>query len=204
MDFDDFGGIPMGGNFGFPGGHAGFAGDSFGNAFNSSGLGRKPQGATERELRVTLEELYYGTTKKEKIKSWEKEIIIKPGWKTGTKLTYHGEGDNGGDLIIKIVQIPHNFYIREGNDLVYQATITLSQALTGVRLTLPDLTKKTHDITIKEVIHPTYETRIKGAGMPKVKDPNTFGDMIVRYTTKFPTHIRDTDRAKLKEILSQF
>jgi len=102
------------------------------------------------------------------------------------------------------VQTPHSYYTREGHDLVYVANITLSQALTGVRLGLPDLTKKdlSHDVAIKEVINPNYEYRIKGAGMPKPKAPNTHGDMIVRFNIKFPTQIRDADRAKLKEILS--
>jgi DnaJ family protein B protein 4 len=69
-------------------------------------------------------------------------------------------------------------------------------------LTVPDLKGKNHDVLIREVISPNYEYRIKGAGMPKPKTPDQYGDMIVRFTIQFPQSIKENDRNQLKQILS--
>jgi DnaJ-class molecular chaperone len=67
---------------------------------------------------------------------------------------------------------------------------------------VPDLSGKSHEVLIRDVISPTYEYRIRGAGMPRPKTPDQHGDMIVRFAIQFPAHVKDTDKPVLKQILS--
>lgn len=41
-----------------------------------------------------------------------------------------------------------------------------------------------------------------GAGMPKPKTPDQFGDVIVRFSIQFPSTIKDSDKPLLKQILA--
>lgn len=59
-------------------------------------------------------------------------ISVKPGWKSGTKVTFQKEGDqsNGkipSDIVFIIRDKPHPLFRREGSDLRYTARLTLKQ-----------------------------------------------------------------------------
>jgi DnaJ-class molecular chaperone len=199
----------------------GYGGPPFGAQFSNMGSKKRKSESMERELPCSLSELYHGTTKREKVVRTiakengqriqsEKvfEIVVKPGWKNGTLITFHNEGDCSpgslpGDVCFKISQIRHPYFIREGHDIVYHCKISLAQALTGVKLNLEDMVGKKHEILIREVISPNFEHRLKGCGMPKPKAPTTFGDLIIRFDIQFPKSVKDTDRPMLKQILAQ-
>jgi DnaJ-class molecular chaperone len=89
-------------------------------------------------LYVTLEELYTGTTKRMRITSKrivdsagstqqvaaEKEIVVKAGWKNGTKITFENEGDEApgvipADVVFTLQTKPHDRFERDGDDLIY-------------------------------------------------------------------------------------
>lgn len=94
---------------------------------------------------MTLEEINTGCVKKMKIsrrvlqadgtpKKEDKyvSISVKPGWKSGTKVTFQKEGDqaNGkipSDIVFIIRDKPHPLFRREGSDLRYTARLTLKQ-----------------------------------------------------------------------------
>jgi DnaJ homolog subfamily B member 5 len=96
-------------------------------------------------LYVTLEEINTGCVKKMKISrrvlqpdgTSKKEdkyvsISIKPGWKSGTKVTFQKEGDQAkgkipSDIVFIIRDKPHSLFRREGSDLRYTARLTLKQ-----------------------------------------------------------------------------
>lgn len=94
---------------------------------------------------ATLEEINKGCVKKMKIsrriiqadgtpKKEDKyvSIAIKPGWKSGTKVTFQKEGDQSrgkipSDIVFIIRDKPHSLFKREGSDLRYTARLTLKQ-----------------------------------------------------------------------------
>jgi DnaJ family protein B protein 5 len=99
----------------------------------------------EHDLYVTLEEINSGCVKKMKIsrrvlqpdgtpKKEDKyvSISVKPGWKSGTKVTFQKEGDQAkgkipSDIVFIIRDKPHPLFRREGSDLRYTARLTLKQ-----------------------------------------------------------------------------
>ena len=59
-------------------------------------------------------------------------ISVKPGWKSGTKVTFQKEGDQTkgkipSDIVFLIRDKPHPLFRREGSDLRYTARLTLKQ-----------------------------------------------------------------------------
>ena len=102
-------------------------------------------------LFVTLEDLFTGTTKRMRITSKrvvdgsgtmqqiaaEKEIVVKPGWKNGTKITFENEGDEApgvipADIVFTLQTKPHDRFERDGDDLVHTCAVDLKDALGGV------------------------------------------------------------------------
>lgn len=98
------------------------------------------------ELKVSLEEVFSGCTKKMKISRKrlnpdgctmrnEDKILtvdIKRGWKEGTKITFPKEGDETpsnipADVVFVVKDKPHPVFRREGSDIIYPAKISLRE-----------------------------------------------------------------------------
>lgn len=172
-----------------------------------------------KSLPLTLEELYTGCTKKMKITkklvdasgkvvpvTKILDLVIKPGWKRGTKITFENEGDEipnskPGDIIFIIDEKPHKFYTRKDDDLYYPIDINLKQALTGFKLTIQTLDNKPLEIDIREIISPNYKKIIANEGMPNHKNPSQRGNLIIEFNIKFPTDLTPDQRLKIKDIL---
>ncbi|XP_032939659.1 dnaJ homolog subfamily B member 1 isoform X3 [Catharus ustulatus] len=120
--------------------------------------GRRQDPPVLYELRVSLEEIYSGCTKKMKIshkrlgpdgKTVRNEdkiltIEVKRGWKEGTKITFPKEGDQTAtnipaDVVFVLKDKPHDVFRRDGSDIVYPARISLREALCGCTVTVPTL-----------------------------------------------------------------
>jgi len=187
----------------------------------SSSYSRQPA-AVERTFACTLEEIYRGHNKRLRItrsvynergeatpQSKIIEIPVPPGSMTGTEFLVQGVGDvypgkPAGDMIFVLEEKPHNSYIRDGNDIIYTAKITLAQALTGVKINLPTLDGQSVEVLIRDVIKPGYEKRITGRGMPIPKYPGHFGDLIVKFDIQWPNKIDNKeDRTLLKRVLAK-
>uniref|UniRef100_A0A8D0FD72 J domain-containing protein n=1 Tax=Strix occidentalis caurina TaxID=311401 RepID=A0A8D0FD72_STROC len=100
------------------------------------------------ELKVSLEEIYHGSTKRMKItrrrlnadgrtmRTEDKilNVVIKRGWKEGTKITFPKEGDATpdnipADIIFILKDKPHSHFKRDGTNVVYTANISLKEAV---------------------------------------------------------------------------
>lgn len=140
--------------------------DPFGafGRFGFNGLSRGPRRAPEplyprrkvqdppvvHELRVSLEEIYHGSTKRMKItrrrlnpdgrtvRTEDKilHIVIKRGWKEGTKITFPKEGDATpdnipADIVFVLKDKPHAHFRRDGTNVLYSALISLKEVGLG-------------------------------------------------------------------------
>ncbi|XP_058058449.1 dnaJ protein homolog 1 isoform X2 [Anopheles bellator] len=174
----------------------------------------------EHDLYVTLEEIYHGCVKKMKISrgvlqpdgTSKKEdkyvsISIKPGWKSGTKVTFQKEGDQAkgkipADIVFMIRDKPHVWFRREGSDLRYTARLTLKQALCGVIFEVPTMTgEKLRISTKQEIIKPNTVKRIQGYGLPFPKEPSRKGDLLVAFDIKFPDKLTPSEKEVLNDML---
>lgn len=136
---------------GFPMGVGGFPTVNFGRPRPAPEPARRKQDPpVTHDLRVSLEEIYSGCTKKMKIshkrlgpdgKSVRNEdkiltIEVKRGWKEGTKITFPKEGDQTSsnipaDIVFVLKDKPHNVFKRDGSDVIYPARISLREVGAG-------------------------------------------------------------------------
>lgn len=243
MDVDDdmggFGGFPFGampggmGNMGgTPGGMGGMPrGRGFRSASGSSGTPRhhspskKENNEIVRQLKVSLNELCSGTTKRLKVgrrlldgttEDKVLEIQILPGWKSGTKVRFPKAGNElpGGDaqdLVFVVEEKPHEVFQREGNDLTATLQISLVEALAGA----PGNKRVTRVLELLDgrrvqvpsplgIVKPGMETRVPGEGMPIRKEGGvkSRGDLVVKWDVGFPETLSPAQKEGIRKVLS--
>jgi DnaJ family protein B protein 4 len=173
---------------------------------------QRPRTIVQIDLPCTLEQLNHCITRKMKInrrvdgRCEEKVLMLdlQPWWKTGTKVTFEGEGDKeaGGppqDIQFVVRVVPHAIFQREKENLVCERTITLRDALCGYLLSVRGLDGEELRKQFDEVIKTGTEYRFPGSGM-YTKDGRR-GDVIVRFKVKFPDRLSPEEKAQVRRIL---
>jgi DnaJ family protein B protein 4 len=173
---------------------------------------RRPRTIVQIDLPCTLEQLNHCVTRKMKItrrvdgRSEEKMLMVElqPWWKTGTKVTFEGEGDREPgkppqDIQFMIRVTPHAVFQREKENLICERTISLRDALSGYQLSVRGLDGEELRKQFDEVIEPGREYRFPGSGM-HTKDGRR-GDVIVKFKVKFPTRLSPDVKAQVRRIL---
>jgi len=70
-----------------------------------------------------------------------------------------------------------------------------------VKIGIPHLDGTTRQVVIQDrVIDPGYEHRIYGAGMPKPKQPGSYGDLIIKFDIKFPKSLTQQQKEQAKKL----
>lgn len=174
----------------------------------------------EANLYCSLEELYSGAVKKQKIIRQkltddlrsvrpEEKILtveVQAGWKAGTKLTFPAQGDETpnmgpGDVIFTIKEKPHPRFKRDKNDLIFTPKISLLQALIGCKIDCLLLDGRTIPVAINEVVHPKFQKILTGEGMPISKKPGQKGDIIINFDVVYPQNLGIAQKEELSKLL---
>ncbi len=131
------------------------------------------------------------------------QIKIPPGVDTGSKIRIRGEGEEGekggppGDLFVFIFVEAHDFFSREGDDLICQIPISFPQAALGTEIEVPTLTGK-GNLDIPKGIESGQILRIKGEGFPRTRGYGR-GDQIVQIIVKTPNNLTKRQEEILRE-----
>jgi DnaJ-class molecular chaperone len=73
------------------------------------------------------------------------DVNVPPGTESGQVLRLRGQGQPGigggppGDALIEIAVAPHPFFRREGNDILIEVPVTLTEAVAGSKVTVPTI-----------------------------------------------------------------
>jgi DnaJ homolog subfamily B member 4 len=137
-------------------------------------------------------------------------ITVKAGWKKGTKVTFPNEGDEAPetippDIVFIIQEKPdesEKAYSRDGNNLIYEHNISLSDALTDCALQIPTLDGRMVSIACPEVVSPFYQKSVTGEGMPISKRPGEKGDLTIKFHILFPKYLNGDKRTKIRNLLA--
>uniref|UniRef100_A0A667XYZ4 DnaJ heat shock protein family (Hsp40) member B5 n=1 Tax=Myripristis murdjan TaxID=586833 RepID=A0A667XYZ4_9TELE len=187
------------------------------------GAGRKQQDPpVVHELKVSLEEIFHGCTKRMKItrrrlnpdgRSMRTEdkilnIVIKKGWKEGTKITFPKEGDETpenipADIAFVLKDKGHTHFKRDGSNIIYNCKISLKEALCGCTVSIPTLDNRVISLPCHEIIRPGTVKRLRGEGLPFPKSPSQRGDLIVEFSVRFPDRIPPQSREIIRQHLPQ-
>lgn len=138
-------------------------------------------------------------------------IFVDAGSKDGDEYVYEDMGDTypdgeteNGRLVFRIRELPHNRFIRKGNDLYTSVNITLKQALLGFSLSIPHLDN--HNVSINREGGCTphgYVEKIEGEGMPNKEEmgQGSRGDLFVSFKILFPSSLSEEQKKKIEEVL---
>jgi molecular chaperone DnaJ len=140
-----------------------------------------------------------------KVKKIVKLVVkIPPGVDTGTNIRFKGKGEAGeyggpsGDLYVNIRVEEHPTFLRRNDDLYVSIRVSYPILVLGGEVEVPTLDGK-----IKVKIPPGTQTgktfRIKGEGMPNVRNPNSRGDLYIIINVNIPTKISERQRELLRE-----
>lgn len=200
--------------------------ESFANGGRSSSPQPEKPSEIIKPLKVTLEDLYNGTTKHLKVGrrlmdgSTEDKVLdiqIHPGWKSGTKIRFPRAGNElppsgeAQDLVFVVEEKPHDVFKRDGNNLVANVKIPLVEALAGPQsgvkrhIKVVDmLDGRKYQVPVPlGVVKPGQQTTISGEGMPIRKDgvAKSKGDLIVNWDVVFPDSLTSSQKEGIRKVL---
>ena len=133
------------------------------------------------------------------------EVNIPAGIDTGQSIRMSGKGEPGaqggpnGDLFITVTIRPHPFFSRQGYDVYCSVPISFAQAALGDELEIPTIDGKAQYI-IEEGTQTGTRFRLRGKGIPYLRNSNQRGDQYVTVNVEVPKKLND----KQKELLRQF
>ena len=143
----------------------------------------------------------------EGVNSKKRKIVIdiEPGIENGTALRLAGEGNAGknggpsGDLILVIHVSPHPHFIRRGNDVICQISISVFQAILGAEVKVPTLDGKRVKIVIPPGTQSGRVLRLKKEGVPHMKRRGR-GDQLIKVTVQIPKNLSSAEKKTLEDL----
>jgi curved DNA-binding protein len=179
--------------------------DFFSNIFG--GKAGSDRGATpsprrgrdiQYEVDLTLEEAFRGTERALEIDGHRVQASIPLGVRTGTRVRLAGRGEAGrnggtaGDLYLIINVLPNAIFERDGDDLHFDAPIDIFTAIAGGEIRIPAL-EHLLTLTIPPRTNANRTFRLRGKGMPYLREPNKRGDMFARVKLVLPDALTEKE-----------
>lgn len=133
-------------------------------------------------------------------------VALERGMQDGEKISFSQQADESpdttpGDLIFRVVTVPHKRFTRKGDDLHFSLTISLLEALVGFSKKIKHLDGHTVDVIRAEVTKPGQIITITGEGMPMHNYPSQTGNLHIEITVKFPISITEEQKEGFKKLL---
>lgn len=133
------------------------------------------------------------------------EVKIPAGVTTGAKVRVAGQGGPGpnggpnGDVNLRITVQPDSRFERTGDDLRTEVEIPLYTAMLGGKIVVPTPTGRV-EMTVPPETQPGKQFRLRGQGMPKLKDNTQRGDLLARAKVTLPAKLSDRERDLFTEL----
>lgn len=187
--------------------------------FNFGGPGGfepRPQPAKGADLQVevalTLHEIASGT---EKLISFTRNgqiekvtVKIPPGTLPGKRLrvpekgNFSPTGGPPGDLYIKVREVEHPVFKREGYDLYVDRHLRFTEAALGTKVTVPTLDGKTMSLKVPPGTGSFTKMRLKNYGLPHPNGKGR-GDLFVRIIVDVPGELTKKQKSLLEELAKE-
>jgi molecular chaperone DnaJ len=137
----------------------------------------------------------------------EEEVIsihIPAGVMEGMQIPVRGNGNAArrgginGDLLVVIEEEPHPELIRDENDLIYNALLTIPTAINGGTIEIPTVDGKVK-VKVDPGTQPGKVLRLKGKGLPSVNSYGT-GDLLVNVGVYIPENLSKEERSIISKL----
>jgi curved DNA-binding protein len=164
------------------------------------------------EMPITLHEMAFGA---EKLVSFSHEgqvekisVKIPAGTLPGKKLRLSGKGGPSpfggpaGDLYVKLKEVEHPVFKREGGDLYVDRRIKFTEAILGTKVTVPTLDGKTMSLKVPPGTQSHTKMRLKNYGIPSANGKSR-GDQFVRIIVETPANLTKKQKTLLEELAKE-
>jgi curved DNA-binding protein len=192
-------------------GGAGFS-DFFENLFGREQTSPRSRSHSRRgrdreySVQISLEEAFHGTTR---VLQWENgrriEARIPPGVDTGSRIRLSRQGHKGsvdgeqGNLYLIVEVLPHPHFRRESDDLYVTANSDLYTAILGGEIEVAGI-----DRTLRLTIPPETSNgrvfRMRGMGMPRLRQPDQRGNLYVTLQVVLPKNLSEEERRLFEQL----
>lgn len=160
----------------------------------------------EHSVQVSLAEAFYGTNRMLEYEGGRRiETKIPRGVKTGSRVRLKGQGAPGasggqmGDLYLKMEVLPDSHFQCEGDNLRTTIQVDLFTLLLGGTAQVPSIDRTVKlDIPAETPNEKTF--RLRGLGMPNMKNPEQRGALYATVEAQLPQSITPQE----KELLQQW
>ena len=193
--FDALFGSGMGGAR--PGGQT-RGGTRYGFGFEPRTAQAERPAVTDIPVDVTLEEAYRGTTRVLQTEDGTRmEVNIPRGVKTGSRVRMRGAA--GGDVYLRVNVTNDSRFTREGDDLRVTVPVDLYTAVLGGEVQVPTLDRPVV-LTIPAGTQNGKVFRLRGLGMPDLKNPDKRGDLYATVEVVLPTNLSAEEKRLFEEL----
>lgn len=132
------------------------------------------------------------------------DVEIPAGVTEGIQLSMSGRGNAGakggpaGDLVINIEEVPHEEFTREGQNILHELFINISDAALGAQVEVPTLDGRAR-IKIPAGTQSGKILRLREKGLPGVQSYHR-GDQLVHVNVWTPKKVTDEERRILERL----
>jgi len=167
---------------------------------------RKKKGSDhEHAVQITLDEAFRGTNR---MLEWEDgrkiEARIPRGVKSGSRVRLKGQGSPGinggvsGDLYLSVEVLPDKRFERENDDLKKTVSVNLFTLLLGGKISVSGLDRSVN-LNIPPGTANGKVFRLRGLGMPHLKNPEQRGDLYVTVEALLPQKLSEKEVELVKK-----
>lgn len=178
-----------------------FGGGYAGGMHQPNMRGAARPAAQEQPVPISLSEAYHGTTRILEIGVTQREIRIPAGVKTGSKIRVGGDSGRSGELYLVVEVQPDKRFERDGDDLQTEFDLPLYVALLGGEANVPTLDGPVK-LTIPAETQNGRKFRLRGKGMPNLKNKDQRGDLYAVAKIKLPANLTEQERALIEQLKS--
>lgn len=133
------------------------------------------------------------------------KVKVPAGVDSNSQIRVSGEGEAGprggeaGNLYVTLEVQPHAYFVRDGNDIVLELRINVAQAALGAELDVPTV-DGTEKVRIPAGTQTGHVIRLRGKGVPFLREQGRRGDQLVVTRVVVPTKLNEQQRKLLQEL----
>lgn len=132
------------------------------------------------------------------------KINVPAGVTSGSYMTMRGEGNAGkrngstGNIIVIFEELPHEYFVREGDDIIYELYLSYPEAVLGTDIEVPTLNGRAK-LKIEPGTQPGKFLKMREKGIQHLNRHGA-GDQLVRVNIHVPSKVSSREKDLLKEL----
>lgn len=132
------------------------------------------------------------------------KVKVPKGVENGNYMTLDGQGNKGGkgvqsgDLLVFFEEKRHDYFIRNGTDVLLEAHIQVHQAVLGDNIKVPTIEGHA-SLKIPKGIQSGHILRMRGKGLPHLRSSHR-GDQLIRIIIDIPNSLSKQEKNLFSEL----